>query len=191
MASTARETLLAWHVTETAGFDSAWMRLDERGLTARGRAVGQRRIPYWLSYAVETGADLVTSRVTLASEHSDAVRNLDLRRDANGWTADGEPRPDLDGALDCDIECCPVTNTMPIVRHNLHRQPGAVEFVMAFIQVPSLNVVRSVQNYEHIRVSDGIAVVRYSAGAFTSDLRVDEQGFVIDYPKLGSRLLAD
>jgi hypothetical protein len=189
MAATG-ETLLVWHVIATAGFDSAWMRLDERGFSARGHAVGQRREPYSLTYVVETDAQLVTSRVSITCEREADVRTLDLRRDAHGWTVDGQPRPDLDDALDCDIECCPVTNTMPIVRHDLHRQARTRNFVMAFIRVPTLDVVASRQTYEHINLIDAVAVVRYSSGSFTSDLVIDERGFVVDYPQLGSRLVA-
>ncbi len=78
---------------------------------------------------------------------------------------------------------------MPILRHDLHRQRGVHELLMAFIEVPSLRVVPSRQRYEHVRMTaEGGAVVRYSSGSFSSDLRIDVDGFVIDYPQLGRRV---
>lgn len=113
---------------------------------------------------------------------------LDLRRYGGHWTVNGERRPDLDDALDCDLAACPLTNTMPILRHQLHRQPDDHTFLMAFIEVPSLRVVPASQRYIHLREFDGGAVVRYQSGSFQSDLTIDADGFVVDYPKLGRRL---
>jgi hypothetical protein len=113
---------------------------------------------------------------------------LDLHRGDGGWTVNGTGRPDLAEALDCDLAACPLTNTMPIRRHKLHQEPGDHSFLMAFIEIPSLNVVASRQRYRHLRRTDSGAVVKYSSGSFESELVVDHDGFVIDYPKLGRRL---
>jgi hypothetical protein len=43
--------------------------------------------------------------------------------------------------------------------------------------------------YTHLRLTDdGGAVVRYRSGSFQSDLTVDQDGFVVVYPKLGRRV---
>lgn len=39
----------------------------------------------------------------------------------------------LDDALDCDLAFSPLTNTMPVLRHRLHREPGEVRLVMAWV----------------------------------------------------------
>ena len=54
--------LLVWHVTETAGFESAWVELDGLQLTARGAAAGQLPEPYSVSYVLDEllGADPVS-----------------------------------------------------------------------------------------------------------------------------------
>jgi hypothetical protein len=62
---------------------------------------------------------------------------------------------------------------------------------MAFIEVPSLRVVPSRQRYTHLRGLDGRgAVVRYASGSFQSDLVIDRDGFVVEYPQLGRRVAA-
>jgi hypothetical protein len=183
--------LLAWNVHETVGFDTAWASLDtdRRTLSASGRASGLRPHPYWLAYELETDVDYVTRRMWVEARSDGGTATLDLRREADGWTVNGEPRPDLDAALDCDPAACPLTNTMPILRHRLHEGPGDRTFVMAFIQAPGLRVVRSEQRYRHLyRLGDGSAVVRYRSSGFEDDLTVDADGFVLNYPKLGRRV---
>jgi hypothetical protein len=182
---------LAWQVDETAGFDTAWAQIDGLRLIAEGRSAGQLPVPFWMTYDLETGEDFITSRVAAETRWVDGTASLDLRRDADGaWTVNGEPRSDLARALDCDIGMCPLTNTMPVLRHDLLRVPGDHEFLMAFIEVPSLRVVPSRQRYTHVQDGDPSgAVVKYRSGSFESDLVFDADGFVLEYPQLGRRVL--
>ncbi|MEU8294255.1 putative glycolipid-binding domain-containing protein [Streptomyces pseudogriseolus] len=89
----------------------------------------------------------------------------------------------LDGALDCDLGLCPLTNTMPVLRHGLHRTPGEREFLMAWVSVPGLTVEPSRQTYTHL----GPGRVRFASGDFRSDLTFDEDGCVVDHPRLARR----
>jgi hypothetical protein len=181
---------LVWHVVETAGFEAAWLSLDGMTLRATGRAVGQLPEPYWLTYTLQTDDRAATTRLEITAATADAQYQLDLRRDDGAWSVNGQPRDDLADALDCDLACSPVTNTMPIIRHGLHRGPGAHRFVMAFVQVPTLRVVASQQSYTHLDVASDAARVRYASGTFVSDLTVDLEGLVVDYPTLARRIPA-
>jgi hypothetical protein len=182
---------LAWQIDATSGFDSAWAEIDGRALVAEGRAVGQRPTPYWIDFRLETGDDFVTAYFQAEARWEGGSAGLDLRRDpAAGWTVDGGPRPDLAEALDCDLGACPLTNTMPVLRHDLLRQSGDHHFLMAFIEVPSLRVVPSRQRYTHLRAGDPSgAVIKYRSSSFESDLVFDAEGFVLEYPQLGRRVL--
>jgi uncharacterized protein len=88
------------------------------------------------------------------------VDGLPFTIEGSDWSAtDGTlpgivDEPSLEGADDCDLGLCPITNTMPMLRAVLPRagapgpQPGPeVEFVMAWVEVPSLRVIRSDQIY--------------------------------------------
>lgn len=45
------------------------------------------------------------------------------------------------------------------------------------------------QRYTHVRtLTNGHAIVRYASGSFSSDLTIDADGFVVDYPQLGRRI---
>ena len=111
--------------------------------------------------------------------------------------------PSLIGADDCDLGLCPLTNTMPMLRSvlpapGLGRSAGGaatpgpeVDLVMAWVEVPSLRVIRSEQIYQLRRIDvDGTSVVRYIGlhRSFESDLSVDRDGLVIDYPQLARRV---
>lgn len=185
--------MLLWGVAATAGYDAAWVHADDRRLRADGHAVAQHPRPYWIDYELDTGDGFVHRilRVTSRWEGGGGA-SLELSRSDDGrWTVNGDPRPDLADALDCDIAACPLTNAMPILRHGLHRGPGDVTFLMAFVEVPDLRVAAVEQRYVHLRATeDGGAVVGFRSGSFASDLTIDDAGFVVDYPQLGRRVPA-
>ncbi|MEV0238743.1 putative glycolipid-binding domain-containing protein [Streptomyces sp. NPDC050674] len=176
---------ITWEVCAGRGFETVWPERGEGVLRARGRAVGTEPEPYWVTYELDTADGFVTRRLRVTTETGAGTRTLDLRHDGHGrWAADGEPLPAVDGALDCDLGLCPLTNTMPVLRHGLHRTPGERDFLMAWVSVPDLTVRPSLQTYTHLRPGH----VRYSSGDFRSDLEFDEDGYVLDYPRLASRL---
>ncbi|MER6710423.1 MULTISPECIES: putative glycolipid-binding domain-containing protein [unclassified Streptomyces] len=183
--STSR--VLTWEVSASRGFETAWAQVGDGVLRARGRAVGTDPEPYWVTYDLDTGDGLVTRRLRVTVESGAGSRTLDLRHDGGGaWTVDGERLPAVDGALDCDLGLSPLTNSMPVLRHGLHRGPGEVELLMAWVSVPDLTVRPSWQTYTHLRPGR----VRYASGDFHSDLEFDGEGFVVDYPSLARRLAA-
>lgn len=185
---TSAPRLLVWEIDETAGFDSAWATIERSFLHAEGRAVWLRPRPTWIDYRLETGDGFVTRAMDVEARWEGGSASLRLRNDGGAWTVNSEQCPDLDGVLDCDLAACPLTNTMPILRHGLHRGRGDHQLLMAFITIPTLEVTPNPQRYTFLRRVDAGAVVRYASGTFRSDLTIDEDGFVIDYPQLGRRI---
>ena len=86
----------------------------------------------------------------------------------------------LEGTDYFDLNCSPLFNTLPV----LDGLEGATDFVMTFVRVPSLEVVRSEQRYEPL----GDRLVRYSSGDFTAELEYDDDGFVTRYQWLAERV---
>jgi hypothetical protein len=149
-------------------------------LRARGVQLGAA---YRLDYLLSTGPGHVTERLELTLQDGTARRELDLRRRPDGsWTANGRSLPDVEGALDCDLAFSPLTNFMPARR--LGREPA--DHVMAWVDIPSLEVLRSAQRYEP--VGDGL--VRYVGldDGFTAELELDGDGLVVRYPGLAERV---
>jgi hypothetical protein len=76
-----------------------------------------------------------------------------------------------------------------VLRHGLHRAAGDRTFLMAFVQVRISGRRERAALHPLEERADG-ALVRYRSGGFQSDLTIDGDGFVIDYPQLGRRLPA-
>lgn len=169
-------------------------------LVASGTQVGAVPAPFRVDYRLWTGPSYVTRRLDLVSTGQQWRRRLSLRRSADGsWScaADGEGSPDLPppgggmaalrGCLDCDLAGSPLTNSMPILRHGLHRGPGSADLRMAWVSLPDLGVHLSPQRYEHVRADDdGGGAVRYigDSGRFVRELTVSPDGLVASYPGL-------
>ncbi|KMS75107.1 hypothetical protein ACM01_10660 [Streptomyces viridochromogenes] len=178
--------VITWEVAESQGVETAWIELGDDTLRGRGRAVGTVPEPYWISYELDTTDAFVTRRLQVTAESAGGVRTLDLRHDGAGrWTANGQHVPAVDGALDCDLGLCPLTNTMPVLRHGLHLAPGERELLMAWVSVPDLAVLPSRQTYTHL----GRHRVRFVSGDFRSDIGFDDDGLVVDYPGLAATRL--
>ena len=203
------------HVTWT-GWDDDPHRLEAATVVLhddRLHAHGTSRAPgHVTAWSLATGARWVTERLDITARGVGWSRHLVLARLPDGaWRARtrttdsapdefGTPGIDdpaaLDGAVDCDIALCPLTNTMPILRLGLlgpTAPPAETALVMAWVDVPSLRVLRSDQVYtarSPLDPATGRAVVRYTSASrdFTADLTVDADGLVVDYPQLARRV---
>jgi Putative glycolipid-binding len=151
---------------------------------------------------VWTGLDAVRSEVAQAAVAEDGALHAwgsqigagpqpyELRYEVDGTKlaielAGGPYRTlDLDGADFFDLGFSPLFNSFPILRDGLHAGGAARDYVMAWVRVPTLEVERSEQRYEPVRPG----VVRFVSGAFTAELEIDEDGFVLRYPGLAERV---
>jgi hypothetical protein len=83
-----------------------------------------------------------------------------------------------------DLGFSPLTNTLPILADELQRGGEPRDYVMALIEVPSLEVARSEQRYEPLTPGR----VRFRSGAFSAILELDDDGLVVRYPGLAVRV---
>jgi uncharacterized protein len=181
--------VVAWSGLEEWLAELAQVDLDSGRVQATGVQLGATPEPYRLDYHLDVPADWITRRLDVEAMGAGWRRRLVLEHDGAGaWTCDGEPNPALNGALDCDLAFSPLTNVMPIRRHQLHEGDGSADFLMAWVSVPDLAVHASPQRYEH--VSGG--VVRYVSrdSGFRADLELDADGLVVRYPRLAQRVRA-
>src|SRR5262245_14613975 len=91
---------------------------------------------------------------------------------------------ELEGADFFDLFASPFFNSLPVVRDGLLDGGSPHEYVMRFVSLPELDVVRSEQRYEPL----GDRVVRYSSGSFVADIAFDLDGFVTGYEGLLERI---
>ena len=90
---------------------------------------------------------------------------------------------DLSDADFFDVGWSPLFNSLPVIRDGLLEPGGPRDYVMQWVDVPSLEVSVSQQRYEPL----GNGIVRFSSGSFTADIRFDEDGFVTSYPGIATR----
>ena len=195
------ERLLIWAGIEDWRSEVAAVELSSDGVRASGTQVGLEPLPYRLDYRLEAPKRYVTRELDVHVIGEGWSRRLELRHEGAGiWSCHaeargrpelGEPGGDaapLSEALDCDLGLSPLTNLMPIRRHELHEHAGYAEFLMAWVSVPDLGVHASRQRYEHVRPG----VVRYvDLGlyrGFAAELELDGDGLVVDYPQLARRI---
>ena len=169
--------VLVWLGLGAFRAEVAHVELEGDRLFARGTQIGIDPEPYEVRYELETGAGFVTERLLLESRTRGGVNSLELVRGSSA---------ELDWGPDCDLGFSPLTNTMPVLRHGLHRGGGALDLVMAWVSVPDLTVHRAAQRYTFLEPG----LVRYEGvdSGFTADLVLDADGFVVRYPGLAERV---
>lgn len=127
-------------------------------------------------------------RTKRAEIHLVDGRQVELESDGNGnWEMNKRPAPHLRGAIDVDITATPFTNTLPICRLNLKADQHE-DILAAYVSVPELVVTVDPQRY--ICIEPG-RLYRFesSGGDFVRDIRVDENGLVVEYPGLFKRVV--
>jgi uncharacterized protein len=189
-------TMFTWQSSDGRAMESARVLLGTGGMRALGRSV---RAPlnepaFTASYRLTVDEQGVVARLSVTSATAGRERNLTLNRTEDGYwlldTGSGGSRAEFAGALDVDLAFSPLYNSLPIRRLGLHRQAGEHEVPMVFVSLPTLEVEQVTQCYRTVSPLDeqGRSVVHFGWDDSGSELVVDEQGMVLDYPGLATRI---
>jgi hypothetical protein len=133
----------------------------------------------------ETGA---TKRLSMTVTLAKRERQLSIARDEeNMWLvqdhAGQSKRAAYDGALDVDVIFSPFFNALPIRRTGLYERSESITCPVVYVRLPELSVDPALISYSS--AADGIKV--HSPAAETT-IRVDDEGFILDYPGLAERI---
>jgi hypothetical protein len=177
---------LRWVSEEGDGIEHLAFDSHADGFEVESVVVGQRYgRAYGLHYTVRCDAQWRTRHAWLKIVGG---AELELHGDGAGRWHDGHGLvlSTIEGCIDIDIAATPFTNTLPIRRLQLaegQRQPISV----AYVSTPDLQVTRVEQAYTCIESN---REYRYEGifRNFTANMRVDDDGLVIDYPTLFTRL---
>src|SRR5579864_228307 len=175
-----------WASEEGEGIEHLAFDARSEGFHVESAVVGQR---YGRSYGLFYTIDCdLQWRVTHASLRVAGGGELELHGDGAGHWRDGSGRTlgAIEGCIDIDIAATPFTNTLPIRRLQLaegERKPIQV----AYISTPDLEVTRVEQAYSCIELN---REYRYEGifRHFAANMKIDEDGLVLDYPTLFRRL---
>lgn len=101
------------------------------------------------------------------------------------WVIDECEHPELNDCFDIDISVTPFTNTLPINRLKLEVGEQK-EISVLYINPLEERFTPLIQQYE--RVSEDTYLYRNLGTEFESEIIVDKNGFVLEYPKLYQRI---
>lgn len=140
------------------------------------------QVPYRILYKIICDLNWSVQRLSLLDLLGD--KKVELIRNKHGWL-DGEinPMETFSGCTDIDIMITPFTNTLPLRRLNL--APGvAQEISVIYVSIPNLELSKLDQRYTCLTKGTNGGTYRYEnlTSGFTSDLKVDADGLVVDYP---------
>jgi len=164
-----------WAALEDRGFEHLLLSISAAVVNADGIIVRRDdATSYRAQYSIECDGDWNVRRVEIAGK-------LTLTADGRGhWLdASGHPIAALDGCFDVDILASPFTNTLAIRRMRLDEGTAATIDVV-FVDPRDGRFHRSRQRYTRI------AAHRYHYASlesgFESELPIDEDGLLIEYP---------
>lgn len=150
---------------------------------AQGLVVGfVNDTPYRIQYRIVCDVHWNVQKMRVADLLSDKV--VDVMRSGNDWLDEkNSPIESLHGCTDVDIMVTPFTNTLPIQRLKL-KQGEAREISVVYVSIPDINLSRLDQRYTYLSQNKDGRVYKYESldSGFTSNLQVDEDGLVVDYP---------
>lgn len=183
-------TDLGWLAQQWPGLEHVIVTAGPAGYLAAGEVIMAEDELVTVRYELRCDAGWRFTGLDISVSNAAGRRALAVSADGSGaWQAEGQPRPDLAGCIDIDINCTPLTNTLPIRR--LAWSPGdAHDLDVAYVSVPELEIRAARQRYTLLDTDEpgGQATYRYESGSFRSDLRVDRDGWVDDYPGIWSRV---
>lgn len=175
-----------WSTVEGGGTEHLALDVSAARIEAEAVVIGPAAgplfegAPFACIYRLRCGADW---RVRELAVRLAGGATLTLAADGLGnWTdGAGRPLPGLDGCIDVDLACTPLTNTLPIRRLGkvLDRRQ---EIRVAFVAFPALSVGAVSQAYT--RLGPGRYRFDSPEHAFTADIGTDDEGLVLDYPGL-------
>ncbi|TKC92424.1 transcriptional regulator [Trinickia terrae] len=179
---------LRWISEEGDGIEHLAFDVRDECVVAESALIGEREgHAYGLCYRIDCDAQGCARHAFVRVMGG---QNLELHSDGAGHWRDGNglALAHLDGCIDVDIAATPFTNTLPIRRLKL-AQGERAQLDMAYISTPDLQVTRMRQAYICIEPDREYRYENVDSD-FAANLKVDEDGLVIDYPTLFTRVRA-
>jgi uncharacterized protein len=172
---------LLWRRLDRAGHEAACLLPVQQGWLLAGSAVFTNNgSPAQLQYEVICDARWRTLSAAVTGWVGEERVEVGLEAgERHAWSMNGQPCPAVSGCSDIDLNFSPSTNLLPIRRLDLPIG-GEAEVRAAWLRFPELTLEPLVQRYRRT----GRTSYRYESdgGRFFRELRVNEIGFVTEYP---------
>jgi uncharacterized protein len=188
--------MLTWQAHDGRGFEGVRVHFGSgKAFRALGRIVHADPDGGWTaSYRLVVRDDGDIERASFTSATAGRERHLTINRTEDGYwlldTGSGGTRTDFAGAVDLDLAGSATFNALPVRRLDLHREAGEHTLSVVYVTLPELETSVVRQTYRVVSTGDR-PVVEFRSDDFTSELRFDSDGFVIDYPGVAARYVAE
>lgn len=186
------QAMLTWRAPDISRMESVRIQLSGKRIRANGRIVAAATATnpaFGAYYDVQTDETGATKRLGLTVTLAERERVLSIARDEeNMWLVtdhQGERRAGYNGALDVDVVFSPFFNALPIRRLGLHKRAETVTLPVVYVNVPDMSVTAATVSYSSEGRLDGI---KLRSPVADTTVRVDEDGFIVDYPSLAERI---
>ena len=180
-----------WQAWAGVGLESVRVVDDGDGVRAESVAIGVAGgRAYTVRYALRCDTGWRVRTLEAWSLGGDGA-SLALSSDGRGhWLRpDGRHHAALEGCFDVDLPSTLFTNTLPIRRLGL--VPGwSEELSLVYIDVPDLTVTVARQRYTCLTWGADGGRYRFEAIGtdFTSEITLDADALVVDYPRIARRV---
>ncbi|HEY0452257.1 putative glycolipid-binding domain-containing protein [Actinophytocola sp.] len=189
--------MITWQGVAAPRLESVRLLVSGSRLRASGRVVaaadpgtGAEAFSASFEFTVARTGDV--GKGFLRTVTADEERQVSVGRTEDGvWLIDhgqGAARNEFDGAADVDVAGLVSFTALPIRRLGLHRQPGEHELPVLYVSMPDLSMRLVHQTYKTVSIDDKGAVINYTVPEFSTNLTVDPDGLVIDYPGIAKRV---
>lgn len=178
----ASESIL-WRGFFLPGHEACRLFFQDSCWHLRGTAVfSHDQRPCLLDYHVVCDAAWRTLSANVDGWLGNTPVGLQIKIDASQhWWLNEVEQPSVLGCIDVDFNFSPATNLLPIRRLDLAIGETA-DLSAAWLRFPSFRLEPLPQRYR--RVDDRAYRYESGDGQFVADLKVNQAGFVVDYPDL-------
>jgi hypothetical protein len=136
---------------------------------------------YKVEYHIKTNKNWETMFLTLRTQLNDSIEVLTLKKMQGRWLLNGKPDDALINIFDIDLSLTPFTNTLPINRLQLKiNGEQTIEALYFDILKKEIRPVKQL----YTRIATDRYLYENFDKSFKSEIKTDEQGLVMDYPKL-------
>lgn len=137
---------------------------------------------YKVDYAIQLNKDWEVLSFEIECHHHHKFFRISSESDGKGnWISDGKTQHQFKGCIDIDIPLTPFTNTLPIRRLQLDKG-GEGKIQVLYLDLLAQEIRSVQQRYQ--RLSEDLYHYENVPNDFEADIRVDEFGFVVNYPTL-------
>jgi hypothetical protein len=177
------QTEIFW---ESGEYDSTekcqWTHTGSRSEIRSAVDVKQDGTLHRVEYHIKTNENGETLYFHVANRHDNLIEHFIFESDGKGnWQSNHRSMDDFKGCIDIDMPITPSTNSLPIHRLNL---PVGGEEVIQVLYVDILSNKLTPVKQKYTRLSDHEYKYENVPNDFETTIRVDESGFVVDYPGL-------